>query len=224
MQIYLIRHGQASFASADYDRLSDLGCQQMQILGERLKGALTPDACFSGDMLRHAQSFEHFFEGHGSRLGCAIHTGFNEFDHQQVLHRHNPEFVNGQALAAFAAKQKQPKRILAKEFALAMQRWQSGDYDDYTESYQAFTERTWQGMHDITKAEHQSVLVFTSGGVISSLCQQLFGADNATMINLNQKVVNSSITKISFSNQRFKLDYFNNYAHIEGQKHLCTLV
>lgn len=34
--IYLVRHGQASFGSDDYDRLSTIGREQAQALGEYL--------------------------------------------------------------------------------------------------------------------------------------------------------------------------------------------
>ena len=34
--IYLIRHGQASFGAEDYDKLSELGCRQAQVVGEYL--------------------------------------------------------------------------------------------------------------------------------------------------------------------------------------------
>ncbi|MFT5334978.1 MAG: broad specificity phosphatase PhoE, partial [Halioglobus sp.] len=29
--IYVIRHGQASFGAANYDKLSDLGCRQAEV-------------------------------------------------------------------------------------------------------------------------------------------------------------------------------------------------
>ena len=36
--LFLVRHGQASFGSSDYDRLSDLGRQQSRWLGEYFAG------------------------------------------------------------------------------------------------------------------------------------------------------------------------------------------
>ncbi len=40
-QIYLVRHGQASFGSADYDQLSTLGAEQAQMLGGSLDDSYT---------------------------------------------------------------------------------------------------------------------------------------------------------------------------------------
>ena len=54
-QFHLIRHGQASFGAANYDKLSQLGHQQARWLGEyyRARGE-TFDALVTGDLVRHA--------------------------------------------------------------------------------------------------------------------------------------------------------------------------
>jgi broad specificity phosphatase PhoE len=55
--IYLIRHGQASFGAEDYDRLSELGRRQSQVLGEYFRGAgVVFDAVYSGDLLRQRET------------------------------------------------------------------------------------------------------------------------------------------------------------------------
>ena len=56
--LYLVRHGQASFGEADYDRLSPLGHRQCVKLGEyfRAKGITAFDSVFTGTLKRHAQS------------------------------------------------------------------------------------------------------------------------------------------------------------------------
>jgi len=52
-EIYLLRHGQASFGAEDYDRLSEAGETQARLLGEHLAGlGLEFDAIFSGAMRR----------------------------------------------------------------------------------------------------------------------------------------------------------------------------
>lgn len=38
--VYLIRHGQTSFGKADYDKLSELGVEQSQVLGRSLRARL----------------------------------------------------------------------------------------------------------------------------------------------------------------------------------------
>jgi broad specificity phosphatase PhoE len=53
-ELILIRHGQASFAEDNYDRLSDLGRFQAKRLGEHWVAAgLTPDQVYAGPRDRH---------------------------------------------------------------------------------------------------------------------------------------------------------------------------
>ena len=56
--LYLVRHGQASFGEADYDRLSPMGHQQSRRLGEYFAGqGLVFDAVITGTLRRHAETF-----------------------------------------------------------------------------------------------------------------------------------------------------------------------
>ena len=53
-QFYLVRHGQASFGTDNYDRLSELGHQQARWLGEYFaERDMGFDALVSGDLVRH---------------------------------------------------------------------------------------------------------------------------------------------------------------------------
>ena len=85
--IYLIRHGQASFGQDDYDKLSDLGVQQAQVLGKSFQQRqLTVDNLVRGDMLRHQQTQDNCLAQLTQNIGDgAIDKRWNEFDHQQVL-------------------------------------------------------------------------------------------------------------------------------------------
>src|SRR6267142_1114765 len=56
-QIYLVRHGQASFGAEDYDELSDLGAQQSRLLGGWLARLGQPLTCVvTGSLKRHRQT------------------------------------------------------------------------------------------------------------------------------------------------------------------------
>ncbi|MEO1798692.1 MAG: phosphoglycerate mutase family protein, partial [Pseudomonadota bacterium] len=59
-EIILVRHGQANSTATDeesYDRLSDLGHQQAQLLGEHLRGlGETFDLVLSGTLRRHQET------------------------------------------------------------------------------------------------------------------------------------------------------------------------
>ncbi len=56
-QIYLVRHGQASFGSANYDQLSALGGEQARLLGEWFANCGQRfDRLVTGDLQRHRQT------------------------------------------------------------------------------------------------------------------------------------------------------------------------
>ena len=64
--LYLVRHGQASFGTDDYDRLSDLGKEQSRITGRFLAAqGIEPDRIVHGEMLRQRQTAEGLLEGMG---------------------------------------------------------------------------------------------------------------------------------------------------------------
>ena len=89
--LYLIRHGQASFGAEDYDVLSAVGVRQSQALGEHLAQlGVRLDRCVAGDLRRQQDTARLALEAlHAS--GCAVpavetDAAFNEFDADGVIH------------------------------------------------------------------------------------------------------------------------------------------
>lgn len=225
--IYLVRHGQASFGKADYDRLSSHGEQQAQLLGQHWQSLPRPDKCYGGDLLRHAQTAEHFAKGIGGQSApIIVHRGFNEFNHMEVLARHNPMWTDGTAIVDYIEKNGVDNKQFQREFTQAMNRWISGDFDsEYQESWLGFKARCVRALNDtieqaLSESEHpkfsaKNIVVFTSGGAIASIIQHLWGLSDEHTLKVNQQLVNSSVTKILFSDQRVSVDYINNYRHLE---------
>ena len=57
--VLLVRHGQASFGTDDYDVLSETGWEQARLLGAWLAGrGVTPDVVVRGGMRRHRETAE----------------------------------------------------------------------------------------------------------------------------------------------------------------------
>ena len=57
--LLLVRHGQASFGTADYDVLSETGWEQGRLLGDWLRArGVTPTAVVRGGMRRHRETAE----------------------------------------------------------------------------------------------------------------------------------------------------------------------
>ena len=231
--IYLIRHGQASFGSADYDQLSAKGSKQAVILGQYWQSSVVPHKFYSGDLLRHGQTLKGFTEGYqGQETPMIIHSGFNEFDHVDILTNYNHQWKNFAVMSAEVNRLKDPNKTFQNEFANALSRWVSGYFDnEYQESWTNFKRRCIRALQDIIKQELASsrksvtnsgeskktknILVFTSGGTISAIVQHILQLSDHHALQINQQSRNTSVTKLLFSENMLSVDYLNNYNHLE---------
>lgn len=227
--IYLIRHGQASFGKADYDQLSEHGMKQAQILGKYWQSLAKPDKFYSGDLLRHGQSLEHFLEGYQkNEAPVIIHSGFNEFDHVDILKRYKPQWGDFTQKSSSMPEQQETNKVIQKEFFQAMNRWiLSNKSGEYKESWQQFKTRCigalqkiiMQALSDkktvLASGESKNILIFTSGGPISVIIQHILQLSDKKMLVMNQQLRNTSVTKLLFSENVLSIDYINNYSHLE---------
>lgn len=226
-RILLIRHGQASFGKANYDALSDLGHQQAQQLGEYLHQCnLIADTSVCGSMQRHAETAENCLQAMQQPTDWAVDAGFNEYDHEEVIVRYKPEYADKAKMMADLAKADHPHRYFQQMFAEAIQRWVGGQHnDDYTETWAAFRQRCWQSLIDFqhqltTMGTSKTGLVFTSGGAITAITQQLLHTPDEHIFAINWSLVNAAITKLLYSpnaslDHPLTLSSLNDYSHFE---------
>jgi broad specificity phosphatase PhoE len=227
--LYLIRHGQASFGKADYDLLSEKGNEQSRLLGESWRSA--PDKIYSGDLLRHGQTLEHFLLGYqGAPSPVTLHSGFNEFNHEELLICYDSQWRDFAKMAAAISKKPNANKRFQKEFALALDRWISGKYDqDYKESWSQFKKRCISALQDVITQEltarklslitesnqhANNICIFTSSGTIAVIIQHILGLSDEKTLVINQQSRNTSVTKLLFSENNLNIDYFNNYSHL----------
>jgi broad specificity phosphatase PhoE len=231
--IYLIRHGQASFGSTDYDQLSTKGSQQAALLGEYWRSRAAPSQFYCGDLLRHGQTLTHFVNGYqGAATPMVIHSGFNEFDHVDILQKYNDQWHNFAKMTQELNQLNEPNKALQKEFYQALNHWISGDKDhEYKESWPQFQARCIRALQNIIQQElakkrqlsavgsapkqSKDILVFTSGGTISVIIQHILKLTDQQTLAINQQTRNTSVTKLLFSENMLSVDYFNNYSHLE---------
>ncbi|WP_211473670.1 histidine phosphatase family protein [Collimonas humicola] len=224
--IYLVRHGQASFGAADYDQLSELGARQATLLGQWLaQTGQDISLLVTGSHRRHRQSCDACLAAWPQAAERAPQVlqdpGFDEFDHRQVLLRLMPEFADPAVLAAYLARQEHPARAFQKVFARAVARWVDGQHDgDYSEPWPLFKARCQAALAGLLEqaGKGQSVWVFTSGGPVSVICQQLLAIPDRQIFELNWALVNTGVTKLLHSPGRVSLSYMNSYAHLEGAR------
>ena len=234
--IYLIRHGQAGFNKLDYDQLSNLGHQQGEYIGHSLiSRAVEATLVVHGAMRRHRETMQGAQKVWHAYGPVIEHSGFNEFDSDDVIAAAHPEFsipglsktggIQKVTLGAYLAKQKEPKKSFQHLFAKSIERWSSGLHDnDYIESWQQFTQRCRQALFDtIEQAQGKDVVVFTSGGPITAIAQYCLGLDNEHAFKLNWSLVNGGITQLLYNQQgKVSLASCNEQEHLirAGKKSL----
>lgn len=210
-QILLVRHGQASWGSDDYDVLSDLGEKQSRLLGEALAArGIRPDIVVRGSMRRHRQTAERAMEGGGWTAEVVEDPGWNEFDHEQMLALHPHAYDADEAItrAQFQAW-----------FEEATSRWTSGRHDEeYDESFGAFGSRVDAALRRTVERldRNQTALVLTSGGPVAWVAASLLDGGAAVWSQLNPVTANSSVTKVVVGRRGRTLVSFNEHTHLEA--------
>jgi broad specificity phosphatase PhoE len=228
-QIYLVRHGQASFGTANYDQLSPTGVEQSRILGTWFaECGLHFDHVVTGDLQRHRQTAQACLEAlaPGGKPSQVVDAGFNEYNHDEITLRHRPEFADPQEIKNFLARHENGKKAFQKVFEDAMARWMGGQHDgEYGESWPVFRRRCVAALSKLVDAGgSKRIVVFTSGGTISTLTQHVLGMTDAQVFQLNWAMVNSAVTRLMFQSgtdgnpSRVSLSYLNNYAHLEKSR------
>lgn len=226
--IYLIRHGQASWGHADYDKLSDVGEKQSTLLGEALAGRLGEvDVVVSGAMRRHRQTAEMALAAMGSDLVPEEDAGWNEFDHEQVIVRHKPFYKTRSVMVADLVRTGDPVNSFQKMFDAALERWVGAGEaaaGEYSESWPAFSERAAGALTQLAGrlGSGGTALVFTSGGPISAAGAHLLDSGAPGWLRLNRVIANCSLTKVVTGRSGLSLVTFNEHAHFEGTRGLLT--
>lgn len=230
--ITLIRHGQASFGSENYDQLSPLGFEQTKHLGVFFtQTARQIDHVIIGGMKRHQQSFDSFMSAYDAtqiaELNAMVMPNYNEFDHEQVLLVGN-QLASKAAMGELLASHPKPKAKLYELFSNAVARWQAGNHDEeYTESWSTFKKRTWQAFLDTVDVVNQMqsnkdteihCVVFSSGGVISAIAGELLGLSDRKIFELNFTMANAAMTQIKVKGERKQLLSLNEYSYLNDAK------
>jgi len=223
--IHLIRHGQASFGSADYDRLSSLGEQQVMHLRDHYARIRQPvDAIYSGTLQRQRSTAEILASLHGDGSGSSSsgsggiqqHSAFNEYD---LLKAHAKR--SGLPLTALQGPNAKPDpRAFQRRLEQAGRAWIAGELDARgVEPWRVFRSRVAEGLEEIMRSEGRSrqIVVCSSAGTIGAAVGHVLGLDDEGALKLSWTLFNSSITRIRYDDARRNLEVFNAVPHLEAQ-------
>ena len=209
--LYLVRHGQASFGEDDYDKLSALGHQQSVRLGEYFAAkGVAFDAVVTGTLRRHTETFAGIAKGMNLQTEALQWPGLNEYDSEAVIATIHPHKLE---------KPTSPE-MYRHHFRLlrdGLAQWMAGVVSPRgMPSYSDFVAGV-TGALDHVRAQHhgKNVLLVSSGGPISTAVGHVLGTSAETTIELNLRIRNSSVTEFAFTPKRHMLVTYNTLPHLD---------
>jgi broad specificity phosphatase PhoE len=223
-EIYLFRHGQASFGEENYDKLSPNGIKQSRILARHLaQTEKSFDAIYSGEMERQQKTarelIDYFNRDNRPVPRPTVSDAFNEYDSAAVWQALVPELSREDpSIERDAAAVGSGKKAFQRVFSRVMHRWISGCYDaDGIPVWSDFKQRVGRGLTDII-ARHgarKQIAVFTSGGPISVAVQSALDLSDHMTLEISWQLMNASITRIKYNRRGMMLAVFNDVTHLE---------
>ncbi len=223
-ELVLVRHGQASFGAESYDKLSELGIQQVKLLCQHWQSlGVEFDHLYSGSLIRQIETAAELAplvlnrSGDGQQI-----AGFNEYNGDPLLQIYLREHATDEGHDPLPVWPVRDAALFQRLFESATTRWIRGELkaspaDTEFEAFVAFRDRVYAVLDDIM-ARHSGgsrVLVATSGGVIAMALQRVLGFPDQQVIDTNWMVHNSSVTRIKYGGGKMSLAQFNSLPHLE---------
>jgi len=224
-RLVLVRHGQGSLGTDNYDRLSPIGWQQSNQLGERLRSSHGQNWHLeSGSLVRHQQTVEGM--AHPTKIINRINGQLNEYtvDHliQSALAAAQPLGISVPPDSAFA----NPKAYLEtflEWFPEVLAHWQSGQLVcEQNGLWSAFHQRVtapitaWRDL----VGRGQTIVAVTSAGVISTIIADALSESLDWQRQLNVTLYNASVSELSLGEDgNWRIDVLNCLDHIANPDH-----
>lgn len=221
-RLLLVRHGQASLGSDDYDRLSERGHRQARLTARRLDGQLRRGTeTWTGTLRRHDETVAPLRELVDPRV---IRTeDLNEFSTAGLV---RAALREADALAIPRPGRDQlldpvshlPE--LLEWFPEVLVAWQErGMVDEHIGSWSQFHGRVTRprSQWESTARTGRDVVVISSAGVIATLAAELSGQDLAWQRALAVRLYNASVTELVFGPGGWSLECCNCVEHLADE-------
>jgi len=208
--ITLVRHGQASAGTDNYDRLSERGIVQARFLGDWWKKiGVTPDAAFAGTLERQQHTAQLTLEhAELSTLSVSTLPDLNEYAHTDV----DREFGEG-------ASSDSADALTLTDYHGILERWRDAPHGKLNgvESWAQFSSR---GMNAIAAA-HQAVghgghaVLFTSGGIVATVLGSVQSHPFSVVVDNIWYIQNASVTTLHYDGDKARVIDFNRVSHLD---------
>lgn len=218
--IHLVRHGQASFGAADYDRLSELGRRQARVVGEELvRRNIRVDRAWCGSLTRQRATAELALAECAPGAVVKEDARWNEYSDTEVVGTYG----------GGAPQDAADPRAFQQALESALSAWAAagdgagaGDGGEQAgrsaETWPAFRDRVQAALGDVAASlgKGEQAVVFTSGGVIATVCGLLLGTPETHLVPYSRVAVNAGITKVTTGRSGLTLLSFNEHGHFDG--------
>lgn len=228
--LYLVRHGQASFLQQNYDKLSPIGEAQARLLGDYWArcGLIFHRVCV-GPRMRQKDTVELVRAAYRT-AGVVfpeplVLPEFDEYSGEEVLKHGLTELLETDPAvrdlhSAFvsSANDTELHANFQRLYAAVIGAWVRGAFTvPGVETWHEFAERVNSGFTKFLSAgaRGERVAIFTSGGPVAIGMQRALHLTAEDTLELTWMSRNSAWSEFLYSATRFTLSSFNVHAHIE---------
>lgn len=218
--IYLIRHGQASFGSDDYDKLSELGERQAEHVGYYLRDhGITLDAAYSGDLKRQRRTAELVLASQPAAVSHTIDPRFNEVRNDEQVEYLVPRLTEtNPALDELVKRGLSSSKDYQKVIDAVFNYWVSPECDEPgIQSWADYSGGARDALKEVMSKEGggKTVGIFTSGGTIATLVTAVLGLGGEHAYKFYEPIFNCSVTQLFYNGEKVSLSYFNDRSFLQ---------
>ena len=221
-RVILVRHGQASLGSDDYDRLSARGVEQSVRLGEHWqRSGARFDVVMRGTLKRHRQTLDAITSRLDGLPPPQEHEGLNEYDGDALIRALTRATGRGQLSPPQDMQQVKAHFRLLREALLG---WMDGALvPEGMPGFVAFRDGVANALAQAHRAAATGdVLIVSSGGPISIAVAAVLEAPPSTAVAMNMRLANSAMVELVSTAKGFELEAFNHLPHLIDAPGLAT--
>lgn len=226
--IHLVRHGQASFGSGDYDKLSETGHLQARLAGEDMAArGIRPDVVIHGGMRRQRETAEALVVGAGwdcTGVDCPVEIDerWAEYDADEVLTAaRGAGVVTGQGTLDSAGADEgstgtsdEAKREFQRQLDAALGHWAGLD------AFSGYLARTDAALADAAahSGTGRTTVVVSSAGTVSLAVAGLLADPEGVVglwARLQRVTVNTGIARVVVGQGGLTCVAVNEHQHLE---------